>query len=69
MGVAVVNVLGDLDRLTPMVNHFASFGVTNAFSSPNIKGDTMLPDTSGLNVVRHFIIDVLDPSGCYKTVY
>ena len=69
MGVAVVNVLGNLDRLTPMANHFASFGVTHAFSSPNIKGDTMLPDMSGLNVVRHFIIDMLDPGGPYRTVY
>jgi hypothetical protein len=69
MGVAVVNVLGHLDRLTPMANHFASFGVTHAFSSPSIKGHNMLPNMSGLNVVRHFIIDMLDPSGPYRTVY
>ena len=68
MEVQVLNVLANLERLIPMANHFVTFGVTKAFSS-NLKGDHMLPDMSGINVLRHFLIDMLDPFGTYNSVY
>ena len=63
VGIVVVNVLGDLGRLTYKANKFVSFGLTLADSDMTGNGINFLPDAGGLNVLRHFIFDMCKVSG------
>ena len=71
MGIEIINVLGDLERLRYKANKFVSFGVTLA-DSLSAPGSNFLPDAGGLNVLRHLIFDMCKVScggGSYRTIY